>query len=76
MSADLADSGVVVGTIDPGGYRSKIREKIAMYILTGSDNLDQEVSDEQKTQIQAAKEDNDELKEPDEVAEAVVHFLR
>ena len=75
MSADLADSGVVVGTIDPGGYRSKIREKIAMYILTGSDNLE-EVSDEQKTQIQAAKEDNDELKEPDEVAEAVVHFLR
>jgi NAD(P)-dependent dehydrogenase (short-subunit alcohol dehydrogenase family) len=75
LSADLADSGVVVGTIDPGGYRSKIREKVAMYLLTGSDNLDQEVSDEQKAQILAAKEDNDKLKEPDEVAEAVVHFL-
>ncbi len=75
LAADLAESGVVVGTIDPGGYQSKIREKAAMYILTGSDNLDQDVSDEQKAQIQAAKENNDKLKEPDEVAEAVVHFL-
>ena len=75
LSADLADSGVVVGIVDPGGYRSKIREKVAMYILTGSDNLDQDLSDEQQAQILAAKESNEKLKEPDEVAEAVVHFL-
>ena len=75
LAADLAESGVVVGIVDPGGFRSKIREKVAMYIMTGSDNLDQGVSDEQKAQLLAARENNAKLKEPDEVAEAVVHFL-
>ena len=75
LAADLADSGVVVGIVDPGGYQSKIREKATMYQLTGSENLEQSVSEEQSARIKAAKEDNDKLKEPDEVAEAVVHFL-
>ena len=75
LAADLEESGVRVGIVDPGAYKSRIREKVAMYLITSSDDLDQKVSEEQKTEIQTAKENNDQLKEPDEVAEAVVHFL-
>lgn len=75
LAADLAESGVTVGIVDPGGFKSRIREKAAMHLATGSDNLDQVVTEEQQAEIQAAKERNDQLKDPDEVAEAVVHFL-
>ena len=75
LAADLEESGVRVGIVDPGAYRSRIREKVAMYLLTSSDDLEQKVSEEQETEIQAARNNNDQLKEPDEVAEAVMHFL-
>jgi NAD(P)-dependent dehydrogenase (short-subunit alcohol dehydrogenase family) len=75
LAADLADSGISVGIIDPGGYRSKIREKVTMFALTGSYKLDQKLTAEQKVKLDAAKASNNKLKEPDEVAEAVVHFM-
>lgn len=75
LAADLAESGVTVGIVDPGGYKSRFREKVAMRNITGSDDLDQEVTEEERGEIQAMKERNDQLKEPDEVAAAVVHFL-
>ncbi len=75
LAADLEESAVRVGIVDPGGYKSRIREKVVMYSITSSDDLGQQVSKEREAEIQAAKENNDQLKEPDEVAEAVVHFL-
>ena len=64
-----------VGVIDPGGYKSKIREKVAMYSITGSDNLDQNITEDQQAAIQQMKDANAKLKDPDEVAEAVMHFI-
>ena len=75
LAADLKDDGIYVGIVEPGGYKSKIREKVAMYSLTGSYSLDQKLSEEQKAELQAAKARNAELKEPDEVAEAVIMAL-
>ena len=75
LAADVKKSGVQVGIIDPGGYKSKFREKAKMLELTGSSSLDQKLTDEQRSQLDSAKERNDKLKEPDEVAAAIIHFM-
>ncbi len=75
LAADLAESGVHVGIVDPGGFKSKIREKLTLFRLTGSYELNQQLTDEQNVELQKAKEGNDKLKEPDEVAEAVMHLM-
>jgi NAD(P)-dependent dehydrogenase (short-subunit alcohol dehydrogenase family) len=75
LAADLKDSGIHVGIVDPGGYRSKIREKVTMFQLTGSYELNQKLTEEQQKALDGAIERNSKLKEPDEVAEAVMHLM-
>ncbi len=75
LAADLAKEGVYAGVIDPGAYRSRIREKVTLHGLTGKYQLDQELTDEQKKRLEEVKKRNDELKEPDEVAAAVVKVM-
>jgi NAD(P)-dependent dehydrogenase (short-subunit alcohol dehydrogenase family) len=75
LASELSKSGVFVGVVDPGPYRSRGREKVVMDMLTGNPDLEQELTAEQEAIYQNVKEANDELKEPHEVAEAVVHFL-
>ena len=75
LAADLAKDGVYVGVVDPGAYRSRIREKVTLHGLTGKYQLDQKLSDEQKKRLEEVKKRNEELKEPDEVAEAVVKAM-
>jgi NAD(P)-dependent dehydrogenase (short-subunit alcohol dehydrogenase family) len=75
LASEVADLGVLVGIVDPGPYRSRGREKVAMQMLTGSPDLDQELTAEQAAVYQRVQAANEQLKEPDEVAEAVVHFM-
>ena len=75
LADDLKDTGVKVSIIEPGGYRSKIREKVTLHLLTGKYKLGQNLSDEQKKQLEETKKQNAQLKEPDEVAEAVITYL-
>lgn len=75
LASEVTDAGVTVGIIDPGPYRSLGREKVAMQMLTGSPDLDQQLTAEQAAVFQSVKDANEQLKEPDEVAEAVVHFM-
>ncbi|PCJ48452.1 MAG: short-chain dehydrogenase/reductase [Gammaproteobacteria bacterium] len=75
LADDLRETGIHVGIVDPGAYKSKIRAKVTMFNLTGSYDLNQELTEEQKKVLNAAKERNNKLKEPDEVAEAVIHLM-
>lgn len=75
LASDLAESGITVGIIEPGSYKSRIWEKVTMYSMTRSDDLSQTVNDEQRARLQAAKDQVASLKEPDEVAEAAVRFM-
>ena len=76
LAPELAQFGVAVSIIDPGGYRSAIRKN-------SLERMNQrQISSEGsrfETEMQgaidrfSASEEN--MKEPDEVADAVVHFL-
>lgn len=74
LAAEMADSGVLVSVVEPGGYKSRIREKVTIHRL-GVDSTDAAMSDEQKKSLQQAIERNASLKEPDEVSDAVMRAL-
>ena len=75
LAAELADSGVRVSVIEPGGFRSEIREKVVLHAKGRSAGETGNLTEEQEQQLERMRERNAKLKEPDEVAEAVVHAL-
>ncbi len=75
LADDLAEAGVSVGVVNPGAYKSKIREKVGFDLATGSQDTTQELTDEQKQVVKNLTDANEGLKEPDEVSEAVLHFM-
>ena len=75
LAAELADSGVRVSVIEPGGFRSEIREKVVLHAMGRSAGETGNLTEEQEQQLERMRERNAKLKEPDEVAEAVVHAL-
>ena len=75
LAMDLKDSGVKVSVIEPGSYRSKIREKVTMHLMTGKYETGKELSEEQKKRLEQANQRNAQLKAPDEVSQAVLKFL-
>lgn len=76
LGMDLKDTGIKVGIIEPGGFKSKIREKLTIEQFTGKYQLqDTQLTEEQQQRLKEVKQRNAELKEPDEVSEAVLSFL-
>ncbi len=75
LAAEMADSGVLVSVIEPGGFRSEIREKVVMHMMGKTPGETADLTEEEQQQLAQMRERNAKLKEPDEVAEAVVHAL-
>ena len=75
LAEEMADSGVLVSVVEPGRYRSLIREKVVLHDL-GIALADTAALDaEAKQALQGTIAHNDALKEPDEVSAAVMHAL-
>ena len=75
LAIDLAETGVAVGIIDPGGFKTPIFRKDALRKMTGSYDLNQDLSKEQQEELEARTGWVDTLQEPDAVADAVMHFM-
>ena len=75
LAEEMADSGVLVSVVEPGRYKSRIREKVVLHDL-GVALADTAALDaEAKQALQGTIVRNDALKEPDEVSAAVMHAL-
>ncbi len=74
LAAELEPAGVHVSVIEPGSYRSNIRDKITRHAL-GVDAAATDLTDEQQARLAEVAERNDALKAPDEVAAAALHAL-
>lgn len=72
LAAEMAESGVQVSIIEPGGYKSKIREKV---VLRRTGKSKDEMTDAEKEQLEQMVASNDSLKEPDEVSAAALHAM-
>ena len=73
LAAEVAEAGVQVSVVEPGSYKSRIRETGVFRNLRKT--ADEPLSDEEKAQLDEARERNESLKEPDEVSDAVMHAL-
>ena len=75
LALELAQEGVTVGIIDPGAFKSRAREKVAMKMLTGKPDLDQQLTAEQMKVIAGVQADEAKKDDPTPVAEQTLRFL-
>lgn len=75
LAAELHDTGVHVAVVEPGAYKSKIRGKVAAYAKASADEGKIELDDETRQLVDSFAASNEAMKEPDEVAEAVLHLM-
>ena len=71
----LEDTNVHVSIVEPGAYKSAIRRKAMDYMLESSEANDFEVSEELRKDFEEWMASNEGMKEPDDVAEAVLHIM-
>jgi NAD(P)-dependent dehydrogenase (short-subunit alcohol dehydrogenase family) len=75
LALEIAESGVKVGIIDPGSFKSRAREKVAMKMLTGKPDLDQKLTAEQMKVLAGVQADEAKRDDPTPVAEQTFLFL-
>jgi short-subunit dehydrogenase len=75
LARELASSGVHVSAVEPGGYRSKIQENRVERLLERAERGETRLSDERRAELLASLADGETMKEPYEVAEAVLDFM-
>ena len=76
LALELAPDGIAVSVIDPGAFQSKAREKVYRRMLTGEGDKKLPLSAEQQKMISDVQEAEMKLKEPIEVAQAALDFLK
>jgi len=75
LAMELASTAVHVGIVEPGAYKSKIRDKYVAEALTveGEDGL--VIDDETRKTLTEFAASNESMKDPLEVAQAVLHLM-
>lgn len=75
LAEELAESGVHVSVVDPGAYKSEIRNKMLAQTLAAADAGAIELDAASREKMISTTMGNDLLTEPDEVAKAVLHVM-
>jgi NAD(P)-dependent dehydrogenase (short-subunit alcohol dehydrogenase family) len=75
LAMELENSDVHVAIVEPGGYKSRIRDKFVAPALTVDAEDGIGVDDETRKALQEYAASNESMKEPREVAEAVLHLM-
>ncbi len=74
LAAELEPFGVQVSVVEPGNYRSEICKGVRQRLLDGGYGGEGSLYKKQ-IELMAAIEDRNDEKEPDEVADAILHAL-
>lgn len=75
LALELADSGVHVAIVEPGSYKSRIREKYVAPALSDAAGKDTNIDEQTRKSLQEFVSSNETMKEPAEVAAAVLHLM-
>jgi NAD(P)-dependent dehydrogenase (short-subunit alcohol dehydrogenase family) len=73
LALELTDTNVHVGIVEPGAYKSAIREKYVARALADEGGF--VVDDETRETLTGFVESNETMKDPVEVAQAVLHLM-
>ncbi|MDA0994493.1 MAG: SDR family NAD(P)-dependent oxidoreductase [Proteobacteria bacterium] len=75
LAAELEQSTVQVSIVDPGTYKSRIRGKMAAQVLASAEAGKIDLDDARLSERVKTEFGNEQLPEPDAVAEAVLHAM-
>jgi NAD(P)-dependent dehydrogenase (short-subunit alcohol dehydrogenase family) len=75
LALEVAQDDVKVSIIDPGSFKSRAREKVAMQMLTGKPDLNQHLTEEQMKVFAGVQADEAKRDDPTPVAEQTFRFL-
>ena len=75
LAIELDATGVHAAIVEPGGYKSNIRDTLVEAALAAADSGELDLSDGTREGLQQSVVRNETLKEPDEVAQAVLHLM-
>jgi NAD(P)-dependent dehydrogenase (short-subunit alcohol dehydrogenase family) len=75
LALELAQDKVAVSIIDPGSFKSRAREKVAMQMLTGKPDLNQHLTAEQMKVFAGVQAEEAKRDDPTPVAEQTFRFL-
>ena len=75
LAMELADSGVHVSIVEPGAYKSSIRDKMASQAFAAAEGGEIHLNDQTRKELADFALSNESMKEPDEVAQAVLHLM-
>jgi NAD(P)-dependent dehydrogenase (short-subunit alcohol dehydrogenase family) len=75
LALELAHDDVTVSIIDPGSFKSRAREKVAMKMLTGKPDLNQHLNAEQMKVLASVQAEEAKRDDPTPVAEQTFRFL-
>jgi NAD(P)-dependent dehydrogenase (short-subunit alcohol dehydrogenase family) len=75
LAAEMEPLGVRVSVVEPGNYQSQIGVNLRRRLADNNQGFEGSLFEEQMTQMLTGAGDRSQYKEPDEVAEAVLHAL-
>jgi NAD(P)-dependent dehydrogenase (short-subunit alcohol dehydrogenase family) len=75
LAEEMAESGVRVSVIEPGSFKSKIREKVILHAMGRTPAEVGDLTADEKKRLEEMLGRNESLQEPDAVAGAVLHAL-
>jgi NAD(P)-dependent dehydrogenase (short-subunit alcohol dehydrogenase family) len=75
LAMELASTAVHVGIVEPGAYKSEIRDKFVAEALTAEGEDDLVIDDETRKTLADYAASNESMKDPLEVAQAVLHLM-
>ena len=75
LAMELADTGVHVAIVEPGAYKSRIRDKYVARALAADAGQDASIDDEAREELRQFADSNELMKDPLEVAQAVLHLM-
>lgn len=73
LSRELGPQGVIVNIVEPGNFKSKIAESAFRRMITEKIAAGEELTESEKAMQERGSDDRSRFKEPDEVAQAVMH---
>jgi NAD(P)-dependent dehydrogenase (short-subunit alcohol dehydrogenase family) len=75
LAMELAETGVHVAIVEPGAYRSRIRDKYVAKALATEAGEDSAIDGKTRKALREFAESNESMKDPLEVAQAVLHLM-
>jgi NAD(P)-dependent dehydrogenase (short-subunit alcohol dehydrogenase family) len=75
LAGELQGTGVHAAIVEPGAYRSNIRDTMLEAAVKRAQSGDLDLDENTRNSLARSAERNETYKEPDEVAEAVLHLM-